>query len=62
MFISYSGKYTDDKISYNTEKLINLFHKYNIKFNRKVWTDFVEVCKTQKAFKISLIQIYYIKT
>lgn len=33
MFISYSGKYTDDKIPYNnTEELINLFHKY-IKFN-----------------------------
>ena len=45
-------KYTDDKISYNnTEELINLFHKYNIKFNREVWEDFVEVCKTQKAFK-----------
>ena len=51
MFISYSGKYTDGKIPYNnTEELINLFH-YNIKFNREVWTDFVEVCKTQKAFK-----------
>jgi hypothetical protein len=45
-------KYTDDKISYNnTEELIKLFHKYNITFNREVWADFVEVCKTQKAFK-----------
>ena len=45
-------EYTDDKISYNnTEELIKLFHKYNITFNREVWEDFINVCKTQKVFK-----------